>query len=115
MADQVNLLSPTIQVATDPINGFLYIVKDSIDYRISYGDLVQFLSNNAVIRAEGGVAVIGGVNIITFSTPFESDNIGVFIYDYQGIGIQLDSWTDENFTITALGNGNINYIAISNI
>lgn len=113
MADQIDILD--LSVATDPTNGMLYIVISGVDYQISYDDLVQFLTGNTVVKAEGGVAVTTGSNVITFASSFADDEISIFIYDYQGTGIQLDSWTADDFTITSLGNGNINYIAVHNI
>lgn len=113
MADQIKVTQ--LDVASDPTNGVLYIVIAGISYQISYDDLVQYLLGNTDIRAEGNVAVTTGSNVITFNTPFTDDNIAIFIYDINGIGIQLQSWTASNFTIEALGDGIINYQAVHNI
>lgn len=113
MADQIKVTQ--LDVLADPINSTLYIVKDGTSYQISYDDLFQYVSGITTIKADSNVAVTTGSNVIPFSSPFTDSNISIFIYDINGVGIQLQSWTASNFTINSLGNGSINYIAAKNV
>lgn len=68
-----------------------------------------------LVRAQGAVPVVAGVQIISFSTALASADFSLIIFDINGIGININGQFPTGFAIEALGAGVINYIAILNI
>jgi len=106
MADQVNIMDASIPETTDPTNGYQYIVKSGIDYRIANSNLYK-----NVLRSKMSETCNGTVGqVITYSSAFLS--LQPLVIDYQGIGIEVTDFDENGFTITSLGSGNFAYLTI---
>ena len=60
------------------------------------------------------MAVTTGSNVIAFSSALASGSYSLQVWDVNGVGIELTAQDANGFTVDALGNGVINYIAILN-
>ena len=119
MAEQKNIMDVTIPEASSPINGYLYIVIDNLDYRISYDELVKFLQLKSTVRAEGNISVTEGENVIEYKlngvvAPVDSTDYSLLIWsDMEGM-IKPNSQDANGFIINVLDAGVINYQLILN-
>ncbi|MDD5013673.1 MAG: hypothetical protein PHW73_01045 [Atribacterota bacterium] len=89
------------------------------DRKMSYTNLVQFMSLKNNVRAVGNKVVTVGENIITWQiagvdAPMASVDYSVQIFDPNGIGIQLTDQTADDITIDCLTEGVIHVIATLN-
>lgn len=106
MADQVNIMDASIPETNDPTNGYQYIVKSGIDYRIANSNLFK-----NVLRSKMDEACSGTVGQpITYSSPFLA--LQPLVIDYQGLGVEVTAFDENGFTITSLSAGSFAYLTI---
>lgn len=92
---QVNLMDASIPETTDPTNGYEYIVKENVDYRILTANKFKGL-----LRIDMDVDTDGTSNQrINYSSPFLNQK--PIIFDYEGIGIEVIAFDASGFNISS--------------
>lgn len=90
------------------------------DHRIPVGKLNQFGADNILPADFFGtyfqfgrqVILPAGSSIIEFNKIQKSDNYAIFIRSYDGVGYEIISQTEEDFTIECLAPTTIDYLTI---
>lgn len=102
MSVQVNILQLNNGVPiTSPVNGFLYIVIDEVDYCISYDDLVKFLTADLAFLLPATISFsttisFSGNKIMTGKTLESNDVFSIAASPVEGTKVK--TWLIGNGT-----------------
>lgn len=93
-------------------------VRDGIDELKAYIDATLAGAGGIFVnqsRTNSDEAITAGSNVITFSDPLLTADYSLIIQDNDGVGLDTENIvkTVNSFTITSLGTGTIDYIAIA--
>ena len=99
-------MDSSIPETDDPTNGYDYIVKEGVDYRIlTRNKFAGFLRSKTAETCNGTSG-----QVIAYSSSFLA--LKPFIIDYEGIGIEVTAFDENGFTIDSLTAGNFGYLTL---